>query len=180
MYKKEGNMQGSINAVISLIAGVGVAVLILVFIGTLSGQTYDLVEPDLQTIGVAAGSTSDLTVLNDTAVSLTHGALQSTPLAYKAGTLITGNFTYSLEAGTATLTDVANNNTAFNFTYTWKNETVGRSVKESMISGFQALEQTGSYLPIIVLAVVIALVLALVLGMGSGLGGSKGGSNSAL
>lgn len=58
------------------------------------------------------------------------------------------------------------------------NTTIRGHVQESIVSGFDALEQTGSYLPIIVLAVVIFLVLSLVLGFTS-IGGS-GGRGSAL
>jgi hypothetical protein len=179
MYEKKGNIGGSVGAVITLITGIGVSVLVLIFVGTLGGQTYNLVESDIDTIGVAATTATDITVLNSTAVSLGTPALQTTPLAYKAGVLITGNFTYNLQAGTATLTDIANNNTAVNFTYSWKNETIGRSVKDGIISGFNALEQTGDYLPLIVLAIVISLVLFLVLGMTNGVN-KGGGKNTAL
>jgi len=54
------------------------------------------------------------------------------------------------------------------------NATIKTHVKDSIISGFDALEQTGNYLPVIVLAVVISLVLALVLGF-SNMGGRVGG-----
>jgi len=103
LYKKEGQMAGgAVGAVITLIVGIGVSVLVLIFVGSLGGQTYNLVETDIDAI---------------------------------------------------------------------TNETVKNHIKEGIISGFDALEQTGSYLPIIVLAVVIALVLALVLSFG-GIGGS--------
>jgi len=86
--------------------GVGVAVLILIFVGTLGGQTYNLVEDDITAI---------------------------------------------------------------------TNVTVRNAVGQSIVSGFEALEQTGSYLPIIVLAIVIAVVLALVIGFG-GIGRTGGSS----
>ena len=95
LYEKKGQMAaGAVSAMITLIVGVGVAVLVLIFVGALGGQTYNLVEPDIDAI-------------NDT--------------------------------------------------------TIRESVRASITSGFTALEQTGSYLPLIVLAVVIALVLVLVL-----------------
>ena len=110
MFKsKKGQIGGAVGAVISLIVGVGVAVLVLIFVSALGGQTYDLVEPDIDSI---------------------------------------------------------------------TNTTIRSSVKSSIVSGFTALEKTGSYMPIIVLAIVIALVLALVLGF-SNVGGS-GGRGSAL
>jgi len=111
LYRKEGQVAESVGAIVTLIIGVGVAVLILIFVGVLGGQTYNLTEGDLDAI---------------------------------------------------------------------TNDTVRNSVKNSIISGFEALETTGSYLPIIVLAVIIAIVLALVIGF-TAFGGSGGvGGGSAL
>lgn len=96
MYVKEGQMGGAVGNIIVLITGVGVSVLVLIFVGVLGGQTYQQVEADIDAIS---------------------------------------------------------------------NGTIKASVKNGVISGFEALEDTGSYLPIIVLAVIITVVLALVLGM---------------
>jgi hypothetical protein len=106
-YKKKGQMQGAVGAVVMLITGVGVATLVLIFVGTLGGQTYNLVESKIDNISDA---------------------------------------------------------------------TIKASVKSGITSGFEALEQTGDYLPIIVLAIVISLVLFLVLGMTGGIGRGQGGS----
>ncbi len=111
LYKKSGFVQQSVNAIVQLIVGVGVAVMVLIFIGALGGQTYNLVEPDIDNISDA---------------------------------------------------------------------TIKASVKASITSGFAALEQTGAYLPIIVLAVVIALVLMLILGFTAFGQGGQGGRGSAL
>lgn len=111
LYEKKGVFAGAVGAVITLIVGVGVSVLVLIFVGALGGQTYNLVEPDIDAI---------------------------------------------------------------------TNDTVKQHVKNSIISGFSALEQTGNYLPIIVLAVVIALVLMLVLGFTAFGGAGMGGGRSAL
>lgn len=105
-YKKKGQSAGAVGAIITLIVGVGVSVLVLIFVGTLGGQTYQLTESKIDAI---------------------------------------------------------------------TNTTVKGYVKDSIVSGFSALKQTGDYLPIIVLAVVIALVMALVLGF-TALGGRGGGS----
>jgi hypothetical protein len=106
-YEREGFAGQTVGAIVTLIVGVGVAVLVLIFVGSLGGQTYELVEEDIDGI---------------------------------------------------------------------TNTTISDSVKGGVISGFEALEQTGDYLPIIVLAVVISLVLMLVLGMGGLTGGYSGGS----
>lgn len=111
LYEKKGQMTGgAIGAIIMLIVGVGVSVLVLIFVGALGGQTYELVEPDIDAI---------------------------------------------------------------------TNTTVREHVRDSIISGFEALETTGDYLPIIVLAVVIAVVLTLVLGF-TAFSGGFGGRGSAL
>jgi len=110
LYKKKGQAAGAINAIITLVVGVGVAVMVLIFIGALGGQTYQLVEPTIDAI---------------------------------------------------------------------TNTTVRNSVKDGIISAFSALEQTGDYLPIIVLAVIIALVLALVLSF-TAFGQVGGGGRSVL
>jgi hypothetical protein len=120
-YRKEGFADGSVSAIITMIVGVGVAVLVLIFVGSLGGQTYNLVESDIETIGV---------------VYMANGSI---------------------------------NTTASNYT-------IQNSIKGGVISGFEALEQTGDYLPIIVLAVVITIVLGLVLTMGGLTGGYRGGS----
>lgn len=106
LYKKEGRSQGAVGAVITLIMGIGISVLIMIFVGALGGQTYNLVEEDIDNISDA---------------------------------------------------------------------TIKAHVKSGITSSFDALEQTGDYLPIIVLAVVISLVLMLVVGFG-GVTGGMGGS----
>jgi high-affinity Fe2+/Pb2+ permease len=108
LYQKKGQSVGAVGAVISLITGIGVAVLVLIFVGVLGGQTYNLAEADIDNISDA---------------------------------------------------------------------TIKGHVKGGITSGFEALEQTGSYLPLIVLAIIIALVLSLVLGMSNaGAGMGRGGA----
>lgn len=106
-YMKEGQAQGAVGAVIALIVGVGVSVLILIFVGVLGGQAYDIAEDDIDAIS---------------------------------------------------------------------NVTIRNSVRNSIVSGFEALENTGDYLPLIVLGIVIFIVLGLVLGMTAFSGGVGGGS----
>lgn len=110
-FKRKGQVQGAVGAVIMLIVGVGVAVLVMIFVGILGGQTYQLSEAKISAIS---------------------------------------------------------------------NTTIQSYVRGSIGSAFDALQQTGSYLPIIVLAVIIFLVLGLVLGMTMLTGGFGGGRGSAL
>jgi len=93
---------------VTLIVGAGVAVLVLIFVGALGGQTYNLVESDIASI---------------------------------------------------------------------TNTTIKNNVSNSIASGFEALEQAGKFLPLIILAVVIALVLTIVLGFTAfGAGAARGGA----
>ena len=108
LYEAKGQTMGAVGAIIGLIVGVGVATLVLIFVGVLGGQTYQLTEAKIDEI---------------------------------------------------------------------TNTTIKNYVKDSVVSGFSALKQTGDYLPIIVLAVIISLVLMLVLSFTAfGAGGGRGGS----
>lgn len=103
MYKKKGYVAENVGAIITLIIGVGVASLVLIFVGALGGQTYNLVEDDIAAIS---------------------------------------------------------------------DDNIKTSVENAIESGFEAVETSGQYLPIVVLAVIIAIVLTLVVGMGGGGGRS--------
>ena len=107
LYKKSGFAAESVGAIVTLIVGVGVSVLVLIFVGTLGGQTYNVAEDDINNISDA---------------------------------------------------------------------TIKTNVQNSIKAGFSALEQTGDYLPLIVLAVVITLVMSLVLSLGNMGGNVRGGS----
>ena len=181
-YEKEGQIEGSIGAIIQLITGVGVAVLVLIFVGSLGGQTYNLVESDIDAIGRTAISSELLPkITTGTPVTLRPEIYTGT-FSLTNGTNLkavgTGNYTLVTSTGTFNLTTATyNQSSVLRATYDYRNDTVSEHIKGGVISGFDALEQTGSYLPIIVLAVVIALVLFLVLGM---TGGATGGRNTAL
>lgn len=73
LYRKEGQAFGAVGAVIGLIVGVGVSVLVLIFVGTLGGQTYGLVENQINNISdteiqgyVKAGIKSGFSALRQT------------------------------------------------------------------------------------------------------------------
>jgi len=50
VYEKEGTVTESTNAMIVLIVSVGIAILVLIFVGVLGGQVYVQVEPDINNI----------------------------------------------------------------------------------------------------------------------------------
>lgn len=106
--EESGQMASSaVGSIIVLIVGVSITVLMLIFTGALSGQTWQLVEPNIDAI---------------------------------------------------------------------TNTTIKESVKSSVVSGFEALEQTGGYLPLIVLAVITALIIGIVLSFGGLSQGARGGN----
>ena len=177
-YEKSGQMGGAVGAVISLITGVGVAVLVLIFVGTLGGQTYQLVEPKIETISQDIVNAS-VTVLNSTAVTLGYNNVNEGTVSVlnSSNAVGLGNFTFTYGSpSTATLLNNNYNNTALDFSFTAGNSTMENAIKQGILSSFDALNQTADYLPIIVLAVIISLVLFLILGMGSMNGGRQSGS----
>jgi len=183
-FKKKGQAAGAVGAIITLIVGVGVSVLVLIFVGSLGGQTFELIEDDIDAIGNHVVTNDALTLLNHTYVPLDHSFIHTGTLRIfnASETISLNNFTIDYNAGSVYLlqgTELYLNNSAVYANYTWGVEEIGASVKGSIVSGFSALEQTGDFLPIIVLAVVIALVLGIVLGL-TFLGGGRGQSGVAL
>jgi len=182
-YNKSGQVGGSVGAVIGLIVGIGIAVLVLIFVGALGGQTYELVEDDIDAL-TAKVINDSITVLNNTAVALSNDDVVANSLATIRIASINdthcaslNNYTFDLDAGTVTLLapDVQEcSGTLVNFSYTHGSLEVQNSIKSGIMSSFEALEKTGDYLPIIVLAFVISIVLFLVLGMTGMVGGGEG------
>jgi len=177
MYSKKGQVEG-VGAVLTLIVGVGVAVLVLIFSGTLSGQVYQLVEPDIKELGHYAESNNTVTLVNGTVTYLKHPYILSyTVTAYNNTNHVlvgAGNYTINNATGLVAQTCNTFNNSAIAFSYGYYNYTIQSSVRESIVSGFKALEQTGNYLPILVLAFIISVVLGLILNMTNISGGGKG------
>lgn len=181
-YMKKGNIDSSVSSIVILITGVGVAVLVLIFVGALGGQTYNIVETDIENIYTVTTNKS-FTAVNGTAVSISDSAINSGSLSIideNSTAIGLGNFSIDYQAGDVTLTSgAAYNNLPLNASFTSGDLTIENSVKGSITSGFSALEQTGDYLPIIVLAVVIVMVLGLVVGFAA-MGGGKSGGSGAL
>lgn len=181
IFEVSGQSVGAVGAIIALVVGVGVATLILIFVGVLGGQAYQISEAQIDKIGLFTGINENFTALNGSAQSVGYSNLVEGSLSINNGTnaVTLGNFTVDYGAGTIMLiTDAPYNNTNMTASFNYENLTVRNYVDEGIISGFAALKQTGDYLPLIVLAVIIMLVLGLVLGFSAF--GSRGGSGSAL
>ena len=180
LYFREGQAAAqSVGAIVTLIVGVGVAVLILIFVGVLAGQTYELTETNIDSIGNNVVVNESFTAINGTAVSLNFGDVQAGTVTVwnSTNSVAAANYTLDVAADPATFTLLNNayNNSAFTIDYIWGETAIRNSIKSSIVSGFSALETTGDYLPIIVLAVIIAIVLALVLGFATFGGGAARG-----
>lgn len=179
-YEKKGQVAGNIGNIIGLIVGVGVSVLVLIFVGTLGGQTFNLVEDDIDALATTAVTNESITMLNSTAVAATNAPIHvgTITILNSSADVGLGNFTIDYNAATFTLLNNAYNNTALDVSYTYGNRTIANHIKDAAIAGFEGLEQTGDYLPIIVMAFVIAFVLIIVL---TNMGGFSGGKdNTAL
>ena len=108
-YVKDGMvMGGAVGAIIGLVVAGGISTVLIIFLSSLSGQTYELVEDDIDAIS---------------------------------------------------------------------NETIKTSVKEAIVSGFDAQEKTAKYLPLVILALVIGIVLTVILGI-TNIGGMGGGGSA--
>jgi len=182
-YNKKGQAAGAVGAIITLVMGVAIATLLMVFTGALGGQTYNLVEPDINEIGNHEETAETLWLNNGTTTKLLHTDVHSgTLVVYNAteGTIPSGNYTFVESTGLITYTpnDLAVGNVTYYANYTWGQEDVQDSVKNGIKSAFEANEQVGDYLPIVVLAVIVFLVLGLVVGFSGGIMG--GGSSTAL
>lgn len=182
LYKKKGQAAGAVNAIITLVVGIGVAVMVLIFVGALGGQTYQLVEADIDTL-YSRVINQTFTPIFQTPVYLSYRNVDTTGFEVINSTnsevIGTGNYTMNFRDGLFNLTAVSHENATMAATFYRGNQTVESSIKDGIISAFSALEQTGDYLPIVVLAVIISLVLALVLSF-TAFGNVGSGSRSVL
>lgn len=190
-YEKKGQMTGgAVTTIILLITGVGVAVLVLLFVSTLGGSTFELLESEIDSIADNSVLLETFTADNTTPQILSHGFIQEGTLSIFNSTGAVGlyglsNFTIDYSAGTILVSpagmalDTALNGTALTCNYTWGASEVRGLVKDSIISGFESIETTGDYIPIFVLAIVIVVVLGVVFGF-TAITGGVGGRGSAL
>ena len=77
LFKEKGQVNEAVNSIITLIVGVGVAVLVLIFVGVLGGQTSQLVESDIEAIGNNAVLGESFIAANGTTILLAHKTIQT-------------------------------------------------------------------------------------------------------
>jgi hypothetical protein len=175
----------AVASTITLIVGVGIATLVLIFVGTLGGSTYNLAEPDINSLAVRYSTVATFVYLENESYLGYDGLERGSFDIYN----VTGNvsvpesaFVIDYQHGYIRTADAAGlyNGSEMNISFIQGDSQILANVKGSVTNAFKAQSQTAAYLPLIVLAVVITLVLALVLGMGAGLGGMNGGRGGAL
>jgi hypothetical protein len=170
------NIQENVAAIILLIMGVGIATIVLIFVGILGGSVYQQTEPDLDVI--SNNVSNELLNLSYTLLPYIYNTssdifeTSDTLVAWNGtgtyGTLVRNtNYTVdSYASGQFTISDLGLLNNSFifvNFSYATGNPVIETQILNAIEESFVALNTTGSYLPIIVLAVIIFIVLGLVM-----------------
>ena len=182
LYRKKGQVQEATNAMITLVVGIGVVVLLIIFLGALTGQTWTLIEPTVAELTTTV-TDQTLTVLNSTAVSFGRdNVVNASITAFNGSNSVPASkffYDFGTRPNTVTLLDNNFNNTALNFSYVDGNPAIKSSIENSVISAFESFKLTADYVPIIALAVVIFLVLALIIGLGLLTGDIGGGSGKS-
>ena len=178
-YHKKGQALGAVSAIITLVIGVTVATLVMILGGALAGQTYNLVESDIDAIGNNTQTDFSFVASNSTAVTLGHSDIHSGSLVVfnesNGVNMNLDDFTIDYTLGTILTTNDTLDADTYLANYSWGNQEITPLVKDGIRSAFEAQAQTGDYMPLIVLGVVIFIILSLVLGF-LAFGGFSGGN----
>lgn len=190
------NSQDSLASIILLVIGIGSAALVLIFIGALGGTAYNLVESDIDAIYSSQDVNETVIASNCSWVALSYQELLNgsvgslnynwTIINATSGLDVSGNFTVGLENGTIRLSNktIAEgfkdkrdwlNNSEVYVVYNYKDRTIRGHIQTSILSSFQSVNQVGSYLPIIVVALIITIILGLVIGLAIAPGYNRSG-----
>lgn len=183
--KKKAQAALAVGTLITLMVGVGIATLVIIFTSSLGGLVYEGMEDDINTIGLQESTSDYFTFVWGQGVqSLNHTDIKSGTLAVvnttTGASIKLANFSIDYDAGTINytcLTCTLVNNTGNTVSYQWYNTTISRAIKGGILSSFKSMEATASYMKLIVLAVVIGVVLMIVLGFSMGSVGGGGGFN---
>jgi len=159
------------TSLVALITGVGVAVLVMIMIGVMAGTTYNLAEPNINLVGSYTGwvAQEQFVMDNATGTALKNAYIRNVSFSNSTETILSANFTVNYATGVVLLLDGAGhrpvNGGAANVSYNYKNRTMEHQIKETALGGFQSLQQVGSFMPLIILAVVVSIVLGVVMGI---------------
>jgi hypothetical protein len=164
-YKKIGQITDSVNAIIVLIIGVGVATLVLIFVSVLGGTTYSMSSSMMTPMG---GTVSNETWNSGSAITAgTNYTIANNPITGMIGlansTVICNSNNVTWNSSYVTLVaGYCATGKAYNISYYYGDYNAYNNVTAAIRSGFTSLNTVGGYMPIIVLAVIIFVVLSLV------------------
>lgn len=151
----------SAGGVIALTVGVSVAVMVLILVGSLGGKAYLMVEPDLNQIGEILTQTNySFTINNATYTSIGQSFIvpDSVVLKNMSATLSSAKYTINYEDGKAIISS-GQHSQILNASYSYYNKTIQGTIKSGVLSTFRGLDNTASYLPIIVMAIIFVMVI---------------------
>lgn len=152
-------------------------VIAVILIGAATIIFVETHETGMEIIAEDRQRIDQITLLNGTAVALPEDdliELYSVVNGTSGAAVDSGNYTYSLSAGTVTLTTINApnyNNSAVNVTYTFNNE--DDVFATSMNESWQATGDFADWWPLIVLAVMLGVVMFYILRSTGALGGRR-------
>lgn len=182
-------VKAGLIGVISLIVVFAVVVMAVVMLGAAKGSVYTIMEPkinDMYSSQVKVNFT--FTASNTSMVSLGNILLLNGTLTIQNKTFkssdANANYTVNYNNGSLKLRPGGflgrmSNTKKYNATYTYKNQTILRTVRSGIISSFDADKTMQDYTPIIGITFMAIVLLTLVVSLflGRGLLGKAGGGN---
>lgn len=186
MILRKRNKKGAVAAFIGLITGVGVAVLLLLFTSVLSGQTYNLLGPEINQIGLLSANET-VNMSNTTYNKFDHGDILVSTLQVTSGngTVMysssnTSCFTLRAQEGEFLLNSLSgcfmkDDDEIANASYMYgQGDHIKAGILNASLYSFRAQATTAKYTPIYVLAFIIFIILGLIMGLGAITGGKSG------
>jgi len=164
----EKNTTVAIMSTIFLIVGLAVAGLLYTFTTVLGGQTYNIVESDLDEI-TSYTDANHTFVADNTTWTLINASLKPSSLhLYNTTGWVdnTSEFSVNYTTGYVLLIDsnATLNGTTMGCVYEYDDGTIRTAIKTGILSNFEAQQQIGEYMPIIALAIIITIVIGLIIG----------------
>ena len=137
LYKKKGQTQGAVGAIISLIVGVGIAVLVILFVGVLGGKSYSISESKINALyGTVNNETWSATAntahtLNNDVLSKVSVFNATDPYTELANT----QYHVGTSSGIITINDTGFNTFLVGANYTYGDPNIQGAIKGSISSG---------------------------------------------
>lgn len=167
----------SIMSIILLIVGIGVCATILIFVSVLSGGVYQTTSPQITSLSTnfVNETTGNISfaklpyVYNTTNNNIYPGTetlrIWNNTADYGLLVLNTNYTVLSYPNGQFTITGIGLWNNSYiylNASYTIGNPVIEGNITSAIINSFVAINYTGGYLPVIVIALVIIIILGMV------------------